>query len=281
MGGGSFDHPVAIAVDSQDNVYIVDQGNNLIQKFSKDGEFMCEWGKRGTNPGEFNSPSAIAIDREDNIYVVDTNNNRIQKIAPDRSCDKAIFTVFGSLGSGEGKFQTPTDIVIGDDNAIYVVDSGNSRVQKFDSKGKFEKEFGSYGSCRECFLAPSRIAYDPTGFGYLYVLDQSRKGFVLHKIDTSGRFLRTLDVFHQKELPISKPARIYFDSDGFLYVVGQERDSVYKFNTDGELIQKIGDPSSFSREAALEKPQAIVQDSDKRLLIIDSGNNRIKIFDRM
>lgn len=292
MGRGSFDHPVAIAVDSQDNIYVVDQGrNNLIQKFSKDGEFICQWGKRGTKSGEFDSLSAIAIDKNDNIYVVDTGNNRIQKFNPAKFNSwkdpvndpnySFFFKVIGSLGSGESKFQTPTDIVIDDDNALYVVDSGNSRIQKFDNEGEFEKEFGSYGSCRECFLAPSRIAYDPTGFGYLYVLDQTRRGFVLHQIDTSGRFLRTLDVFHQKEFPISKPTRIYFDSDGFLYVVDQEKGSVYKFNTNGEFIQKIGDPSSTSREAALDTPQAIVQDSDKRLLIVDSKDNRIKIFDQI
>ena len=303
MGRGSFDHPVAIAVDSQDNVYVVDQGNNLIQKFTQNGGFICEWGKRGSNLGEFDSPSAIAIymDKRDNayVYVVDTNNNRIQRFNPAKfnpsykpEADPNypnLFTVLGSLGSGKGKFQKPTDIVVDDDHTIYIVDSGNSRIQKlkFDRDGNPElkdrdgnpewKEFGSYGSCRECFLAPSKIAYDPTGFGYLYVLDQNRKNFLLQKIDTSGRFLRTLDVFNSKENPISKPSHIYFDADGFLYVVDQEKGSVAKFNADGEFIQNIGDPSSPS----LSKPQSIVQDSDKRLLILDSGSNRVKIFDQM
>ncbi|MEW5802769.1 MAG: NHL repeat-containing protein [bacterium] len=282
MGGGLFNHPVAIAVDSDDNIYVVDQGNNLVQKFNENGIFIREWGRRGTTAGEFDSPSALAIDKKGFVYVVDTNNNRIQKIDPDKT-EKNAFMAFGdgdrTLGSGEGKFQTPTDITVDNEGYIYVVDSGNSRIQKFDSNGKFLKEFGSYGSCRECFLSPSQIAYDPTGFGYLYVLDQDRNGFLLHKIDTSGRFLQTLDVFHQKEYPVSKPAHIYFDEDGFLYVVDQGKGSVYKFNTDGEFIQAIGDSSS--REAALNNPRSIVQDSDKRLLIVDSENNRIKIFDQM
>lgn len=286
MGGGSFDRPVAVAVDSQDYIYVVDQGNNLIQKFNENGNFIKEWGRRGTNVGEFDSPSAIAIGKKDFVYVVDTNNNRIQRIDPNKDKDDpAAFMVIGALGSGEFKFQSPTDIVIDDDGALYVVDSGNSRIQrfKFDKDGNLLerewKEFGSYGSCRECFLAPTKIAYDPTGFGYLYILDQNRKDSILHKIDTSGRFLRTLDIFHSKEYPVSKPAHIYFDADGFLYVVDQEKGSVYKFNSDGEFIQAIGDPSS--RETTLNSPQAIVQDSDKRLLIVDSGSNRIKIFDQM
>jgi len=296
MGRGFFDHPVDIAVDSQDNIYVVDQGNNRIQEFTQHGDFICEWGKRGTNPGEFDSPSAmvIATDRRSNVYlyVVDTNNDRVQRFNPakfnpsynpdaDPNYSKW-FTVFGSLGSGREKFQKPTDIAIDKDNNIYVVDSGNSRIQqlKFDREGNPEwTEIGSYGSCRECFLAPSKIAYDPTGFGYLYVLDQNRKDFLFQKIDTSGRFLRTLDVFHNKDYPVSKPSSTYFDADGFLYIVDQEKGSVFKFNTDGEFIQKIGDPSS--KETSLNNPQSITQDSDKRLLIIDSGSNRIKIFDQI
>ncbi|MGA1875315.1 MAG: 6-bladed beta-propeller [bacterium] len=280
LGGGFFDHPVDIGIDSQDNIYVVDQGNNLIQKFDKNGQFLCEWGKGGTDSGEFDSPSALAVDEDDNVYVADTNNNRIQKFD---SGDERNVLVIGSLGSGAGKFQTPLDIALDNDNNVYVLDSGNHRVQKFNQQGEFQNEWGCYGSARGCFLAPTNIAYDATGFGYLYVLDQQRNGFVLHKFDTRGNFLQTLPLFQKAEYPLAKPADIYLDESGFLYIVDREAPdgrSIYKLNTDGEIIQKIGGSLPGEKKVTLKNPQAIVRDTENRLLVVDSGDNFIKIFDQ-
>jgi len=292
LGEGSFDRPVAICVDSQNNIYVLDQGNNLVQKFDKNGEFLYQWGKSGIKEGEFDSPSAIAVDKEDNIYVVDTINNRIQKFdfSPDNNSttieinhQKVVgVTVFGSMGSGSGRFQSPIDIVIDDDNYVYVLDAGNHRIQKFNSKGEFIAEWGSYGSGRECFLAPLKLAYDPTGFGYLYVLDRQRQGLILHKINNNGHFLGTLNSFKSPQHPeITKPSDFYIDPDGFIYLLDQGSGSVYKFSTDGDFIQRIEELKKDKSSPLLKKPKAIVQDSDKRLLIIDSEDNLIKVFDEI
>lgn len=310
LGDGFFDRPVAISVDSQNNIYVVDQGNNLIQKFDQNGEFLYEWGKwekKKIKPRDFDTPTAIAVDKNNNVYVVDTNNNRVLKfyfgeekpsvievdsLAIDNRGsaleyeeveEKGVKVIaLGFLGSGEGNFQKPIDIVIDKNESIYVLDSGNYRIQKFNHTGDFEEEWGSYGSCRECFLDPISFAYDPTGFGYLYVLDKQRQGFILHKIDMDGRFVKTLDVFHNTECLITQPIDIYIDDDGFLYIIDQATSAACKFNTDGEFIQKIGGESpSRDKDATLKKPHAIVMDSDKRLLIVNVDDSLIKIFDQI
>jgi len=310
LGDGFFDRPVAISVDSQNNIYLVDQGNNLIQKFDQNGEFLYEWGKWVNDkikPREFDTPLAIAVDKNNNVYVIDTNNNRVLKFyfgegtpsakevdslpidkegsgvkKEDIEQNGVKVIALGSLGSGEGNFQKPTDIVTDKNENIYVLDSGNYRIQKFNQNCEFEGEWGSYGSCRECFLDPISFAYDATGFGYLYVLDKQRQGFILHKIDMGGIFVKTLDVFHNTEYPITQPIDIYIDDDGFLYILDQATSAVCKFNTDGEFIQRIGrESSSRDKDATLKKPHAIVMDSDKRLLIVDVDDSLIKIFDQI
>jgi DNA-binding beta-propeller fold protein YncE len=63
-------------------VYVVDWGNNRIQKFKPDGTFIRKWGSAGTTPGKFQGPEGIGIDLStNNIFVADTGNNRIQEFS--------------------------------------------------------------------------------------------------------------------------------------------------------------------------------------------------------
>lgn len=83
--GGHFSDPTDLAVDNRNGeIYVVDRGNNRIQRFNHDGSFLSEFGAMGQANGKFNSPHSIAIDKDGYIYVSDTNNNRIQKFAPSR-----------------------------------------------------------------------------------------------------------------------------------------------------------------------------------------------------
>jgi tripartite motif-containing protein 71 len=77
-GNGQFYEPVAVAVDSYDNVYVVDS-HSLIKKFNSEGVYITQWGSYGSSDGQFNNPQGIAVDRLSNVYVVDKGNNRIQK----------------------------------------------------------------------------------------------------------------------------------------------------------------------------------------------------------
>ena len=76
---GLFRQPTDVAWDSKGNIYISDGYiNSRVAKYDKDGNWVKQWGTKGTNPGQFNLPHAIAIDNNDNIYVGDRSNRRIQ-----------------------------------------------------------------------------------------------------------------------------------------------------------------------------------------------------------
>ncbi len=63
IGRESFDRPVDVVRDRDENIYVVDQGNNRIQVLDRRGRFLREWGGRGFAPGFFDRPNAIAFDR--------------------------------------------------------------------------------------------------------------------------------------------------------------------------------------------------------------------------
>ena len=75
-----FNLPTDVAVANDGSFYVSDgYGNSRIVKFSKEGKYLFEWGKKGDQPGEFNTPHSIDLDSHGNVYVADRENNRIQK----------------------------------------------------------------------------------------------------------------------------------------------------------------------------------------------------------
>ena len=80
-GNGQFNIPEGVATDESGNVYVADTGNQRIQKFDADGNFLTTWGSEGSGNGQFEGPVGVATDGSGNGYVVDSGNNRIQKFA--------------------------------------------------------------------------------------------------------------------------------------------------------------------------------------------------------
>jgi len=85
----SFNWPDGIAIDSSNNIYVADSGNNKIRKISPVGlvSTFAGTGIQGVHNDQnsyatFNLPSGVAVDSNGNVYVADTSNNLIRKITP-------------------------------------------------------------------------------------------------------------------------------------------------------------------------------------------------------
>lgn len=84
-GPGQFRGATDLAVDNRNgDIYVVDQGNNRVQRFDRDGRFVSEFGTAGRSNGQFDRPYGIAIDKDGYVYVADSGNKRVQKFAPGR-----------------------------------------------------------------------------------------------------------------------------------------------------------------------------------------------------
>ena len=117
-GSGSdlFDQPTDVVVAQNGDVFVTDSHrngkNNRVVKFSKDGKFIKEWGKKGSGRGEMSEPHTIAMDSRGRLFVGDRENNRIQ-----------IFDQQGAFLDEWRQFGRPSGIYITRDDTIYVADS--------------------------------------------------------------------------------------------------------------------------------------------------------------
>jgi DNA-binding beta-propeller fold protein YncE len=215
---GKLSKPLGIDVDHQGNLYVADNSAKAIYIYNKDGKFLRKIG----DPKWFDRLANVTVDpKGDRIYLVDvggvsSQQHRVRVV--DASSGEILFD-FGKRGKDPGDFNFPRDLVVGKDGRLYIVDSGNFRVQIFDREGKFLKTFGNIGRQLGQFSRPKEIAADPAG--NIYVTDTAFGNFQI--FNSEGELLMFIGTRSEQDGPARYmlPAGIYVDEDGRVYMVDQ------------------------------------------------------------
>ncbi|PYE61986.1 NHL repeat-containing protein, partial [Aneurinibacillus soli] len=113
-----------------------------------------------------------------------------------------------------GEFNSPKGIAVDSSGNVYVVDTNNNRIQKFDSSGTYVTQWGSDGSGDGQFSYPQGIAVDSSG--NVYVVDSNNKR--IEKFDSSGTYITKWGSYGSGDGQFSYPQGIAVDSSGNVYV---------------------------------------------------------------
>lgn len=168
-GDGEFGFLTDVAEDSNGGLYVSEYGDfDRIQKFSRDGAFICSFGAHGTEPSEFLRPQGLAIDDKDQLWVADACNHRIQIFDATVEPPKFVRS-FGQFGSNLGELNYPYNIVFDPSGMVYVCEFGNHRIQKFHPSGKSMGVWGGPGRQPGQLHQPWGLALD--SLGYFHVID--------------------------------------------------------------------------------------------------------------
>ncbi|MDP3645512.1 MAG: peptidoglycan-binding protein [bacterium] len=183
-----------------------------------------------------------------------------------------------TLGSGDGQVNIPRGIAVDAQGYVYVADTANHRIQKFDSNGTFLTKWGTQGllpnSLDGQFYGPVDVAVDVQGS--VYVVDNANNR--IQKFNSNGTFLAKWGSQGNGNSQFSSPSGIGLDSSGNVYVADYGNNRIQKFDSNGTFISKWGTQGSGNGQ--FDGPMDIAVDAQGNSYVADyTFNNRIEKFD--
>ncbi len=201
---GRMKRPINITIDSDGTKYVTDTGCDQVLVYDRSDRFVEAFGSEG----QF-KPVHTAI-LGDRLYVTDIAHHQVHVL--NKRTGKDLFK-FGSAGSKPGELFHPTNIAIGPDGDVYVVETSNFRVQRFTAEGKSVRMYGDIGSERGSFSRPKGIALDRNG--RIYVGDSAFENVQI--FDGEGRLLLFFGQPGGGVEGLNLPAGISVDYDNLSY----------------------------------------------------------------
>jgi streptogramin lyase len=272
-GPGQFWVPGAITVDAEANVYVMDANNHRLQKFSGAGAVVDRWpavylrdlrGPEGSTT--FGDPVAVAAGLDDAMYVVDASS--VVKV--NSTGGEPI--VWGSFGTGNGRFNFPAGVGSDRLGNAYVADTGNHRIQKLTSAGAYVTQWGTFGNAIGQFSSPVSVATDPAGDVYVADRDNQR----IQKFFSNGTYLAHWGTAGAGDGQFMWPVSVAVDRAGVVYVADSGNGRIQKFTGDGIYLDQWG--SIGSGPGQFQSLRSIAVDSLGNVYALDGTLNRVQQF---
>ncbi len=263
--------PEGVAVNQRGEVVVTEggKGGHYVTVFSPSGKRLRSFGVKGSGRGQFLYPRGVAVDCEENILTADNGNHCIQKF----TAQGEFLTAVGTQGSAPLQFLHPCGITFNTSiSKVYVVDSGNSRIQILNSDLSYFGTFGKRGNGKGQFNHPQHIACDSTG--NVYVADCSN-----HRIQVftaEEKFLRMFERRGEGRQELWCPYGIAIDTTGRVYVSDWWNHSVSVITLEGQLLSSFGREGDGPRQFA--RPLGVAVDSSGVVYVCDNGNSRVQLL---
>ena len=247
VGVGEVNKPRSVAVDREDNVYVVDM-TGRVQKFSPEGAALLSWQMPQTTLGK---PKGMGCDNDGNIIVVEPHYKRVNHF----TTDGKLVAQWGLRGTNVGMLDMPRSVAMNSKREIFLSEYGLvERIQKFSLGVALTNatplNWNSKLSDAEA-LAETR----PTPAQFLACYGKAGGG--------PGEFNRA--------------EGICVDAQDRLYVADSCNHRVQVFASDGKFIREFGKPGTGPGE--LSYPYDVKVDATGNIFVCEFGNSRIQVFD--
>lgn len=276
---GSFNvtDPVDIKWVAPGDLYVLSGSTATLMEMDTNGNVIRSISGLGSNPSGFD------VDTNGDVYIAVTSSNQILKLDPAASSFVAD-PGFGSSGiigptngmadTNNGSFNAPFSVAVSPDNSeISVSDSGNNRIEQFDSSGNFLDSFGA-GQLN----TPEGLTYD--SYGTLYIVDSGNSRIVL----AEGYFIEgATGTNGTAPGQISGPLNISAGERG-IYIADTGNNRIQSFNLPAAHLPFSVDPTSlrFAVSTGLSQPAAVTATGDllnETFYVADTGNNRVVLYE--
>ena len=303
--------PSSVAVDSSDNLYILDNARGNIRKVTPDGVINTIAG--GVNDGYngdnipatsamFNQPYGLTLDSAGSIYIADTLNNLVRKITP----DGIVTTVAGNRKAGyngdnipatSASLNFPESVAVDAAGNLYIADTFNELVRMVSPEGIITTVAGvvpgggpiSFSDgipAVNAGILPSGVAVDAAGNLYISDLATNRVRKVVNGIITSLAGNRQKDFSGDGgpalQAALNGPTAIAVDGNGNVYIGDSQNERVRKVTLDGNIDTVAGNglfrysgDGGPATSATLYLPFSVALDKTGNLYIAEPEQSRV------
>lgn len=249
-------------------IFVADNGNQRIQKFTLEGKFVAEWPLVSAN-GQRESSRGLDVDADGNVYAaINGIPGEVCKFSPEGK----LLLRFSSADPSVKYARTdqvpgPYDIAISADKEIFVTDPSSMEITVFDQRGKLLRVIG-----RGEVKYPHGIAISPEG--ELFVANTWDHSVTAYSSDgkKSRTFVRN---FATSKEPA--PYDVAFDAHGDVYVTDYAGD-LYRFTKDGKFVHKWEVSSQGKKEVSKRDGVRHLVVEGCTVYVMDGSNNRVVVF---
>lgn len=248
--------PISVAVDKDNNIITCFSKYSGVQIFDENGTFIRAFGSNGTEDGMFRGPIAVAVDRNNNIIVCDPKNQSVQSFDIEGNHIK-------SFSTSEKTVHVPSCIAIDPHNRILIGRKNDPYITVIDQELNVAPSVLHFGVDERQGVKTIAIDKD----NYTFVSRNGSSGVKIY--DPSGTFLNSIS----DQVAFSEVTSMVVDSKRNIIFSDYQRCQVHVFSVDGKHITTFGGKSQFKWISG------VTVDHNDRIIVCDSGNFRIQIFD--
>lgn len=218
------------------------------------------------------SPVAMTSDTDGNVYLTDSGLKKVFRLNSDDDIDEQVFVTLDL----DAVFEQPTGLAFNKStNELYVVDTQQHQVMRFNLAGEFVGNIGRRGTEKAEFNFPTLISINENGT--LLVTDSLN--FRVQMFNKSGGFVRQYSQLGNATGYQVRPKGVASDRKGNIYVVDSLFHNVQIYNTKGEFLLTVGEQGQLAGQFWL--PTGIYIDTEDKIYIADSHNHRVQILQVM
>jgi len=262
-----------VQVDEDGNIYVLENGYERVQKYDRDGDYLCTIGRKGRGPGTYGMPSQVLIDDSNGtigvkdykkLIVFDKDGNHLdQDISLEERVDELSMDSNGAFWG----------LYIESEGDDYVTADYFLTLLKINSKGMLEKKLARYPYERNIERTESGSTEIQSGEEYnlfyspvngQHVVYGYSKEYELNVVDLEGNLVAKIkkdvpyqdftdqeeELYRDTELPEHKPFfySLFTDSEGRIYVLPNRFQPIYDAKTNSYKYVKGLDHDVFSKD---------------------------------
>jgi NHL repeat len=255
-----------------------------------------------------NGPFGVGFDAQGVLYFVEMTGQRVRKLG----ADGLVTTIAGTGRQGDSGDRGPADrallngphsLAVAHNGDVFVADTWNNRVRKIDAKsGRIATVLGTGKKGFSGDGGPAALAE----FGGIYCLALDEAGQTLDLADLDNRRVRRVnlktgtvstvagdgkkgvpaDGAIAADAPLVDPRAVALDGQGNIYILEREGHALRVVDRAGTIrtVAGTGKPGNSgdggaAGQARLNGPKHLCVDRHGRVLIADTENHRIRVYD--